>query len=121
MKKIAIFSIFSLLLIVPKMVSGLTEVSFLTDDVEFILEIVIAIISFVAAFVAFQVRKQVKGGQLEKSFNALVISTIFFSILEIYQVLKSVVIKVSGLGDIIELVIVIFLVIGFVKAKQALQ
>lgn len=121
MKKLAIFSIFYFILILPKLVSGLTEISFLSDEIEFILEIIIAVISFIAALIALQVRKLVKGGQLEKSINALAISTILFSILEVYQILKSTVFKISGLGDIIELLIVIFLVIGFVKAKHALQ
>ena len=121
MKKFALISIFSLFLTMPKMVSGLTEINFLSEDIEFILEIVIALISFVATIIALQVRKQVKGGQLEKSINALVVSTIFFFILEIYQVIKSTVFKISGLGDLIELAVVVFLVIGFIKAKQALQ
>ncbi len=118
--KLLVFSI--LVLLNLSNVSGEPHVvSVLSDDVEFILEILIAVLSVIAALIAIQARKLVKGGQLEKSINALAISALVFAILEVYQIIKSLYLKITGLSDIIELVFVIFLIIGFIRAKNALK
>lgn len=98
-----------------------TTVTFLTDDMEFGLELIIASLAVVAAIIAIKVRNDVKGGQLESSFNYFALASISFAILEIYQIIKGLWFKITGLGDIIELVFVLLLIMGFYKAKEALQ
>ena len=115
------FCIFVLASVIPVSASDPTVVNFLNEDVEFGLEVIIAFLAVMASLIALKVRNDVKGGQLESAFNYFALASLTFAVLEIYQIVKGLWFKVTGLGDIIEIVFVVFLIIGFNKAREALK
>jgi uncharacterized integral membrane protein len=97
------------------------KVEFLNEDTEIALEIVIATLAVIGALLALRSANAVKGTELEKGMKLLIYSAITFAVLEVYQVIKIYIISVSGLGDIFELIFVLFFILGFYKIGKTLR
>ncbi|MHA2030492.1 MAG: hypothetical protein ACW99A_14535 [Candidatus Kariarchaeaceae archaeon] len=97
------------------------KVEFLNEDTEIALEIIIAALAIIGALLALKSANAVKGTDLEKGMRLLIYSAFTFAVLEIYQVIKIYIISISGLGDILELIFVVFFIFGFYKIGKTLR
>jgi hypothetical protein len=80
-----------------------------------------AALAIIGALLALKSANAVKGTDLEKGMRLLIYSAFTFAVLEIYQVIKIYIISISGLGDILELIFVVFFIFGFYKIGKTLR
>jgi len=97
------------------------NVSFLPESVENALEIIILVLAVIAAVYAVKLAALSQGGALEKTWNWLAIVALVFAVLEIYGTLNGYgILRIGGLGDVIELVMAVVLVIVFYRTRKDL-
>jgi hypothetical protein len=92
----------------------------LMEDVEIYIEVLNAILALVAVFFAFKLSRKVKGSPQESGWLMILLATVFFISLEIYGLLKGLgIFHFSGLGDILEFLVVIAFIGGFLSILRA--
>ena len=122
MKRLAIFA----LLLVPAAVyaKGDTHVynaSIIPESAENILELINLIVSIFAAAFAVKLAALSQGGQLERTWNKLAVVAVVFAVMEIFAALKGYgLVKIGGLGDILEFVLAVLLAATFYTTRKQL-
>ena len=101
---------------------GQINIPFLTDDLEFILEIINAVVALGVAVVAFFLTRSLKGSPMATGWNLVVAGVFSFAILELYNVNRALnFLHISGFGDVLEFITVALLFLGFVTIYRAYQ
>lgn len=122
-KKIVSASVFGLIapFIVLAAGTSVYEFTVLPDRFENIFEIVNLLLSLVAAAFAVKLAALSQGGSLEKTWNGLAIASVLFAFLEIFNALEGFgLVHLSGLDEMLELVMVFVLLITFYKTRKDL-
>jgi len=122
-KKIILFSF--TLLVLPMVAlaasSYVYDYTILSDKGEVVIELINLVLAVLTAAFAIKLAALSQGGDLEKTWNWLATAASVFALLEIYGALKGLgLVHVAGLGDIIELVMVVVLLVVFVKTRKSL-
>jgi hypothetical protein len=92
----------------------------LMEDIEIYIEVLNAILALVAVFFAFSLSRKVKGSPQETGWLMILLATIFFIGLEFYGLLNGLnIFHFSGLGDVLEFLVVIAFIGGFISILRA--
>ncbi|MEK7482048.1 MAG: hypothetical protein AAB607_01735 [Patescibacteria group bacterium] len=98
------------------------EITLIKEKYEFVLEIINLALAVVVAILAIQIAALVKGGSMEKTWTLLSIGLFFFAVLEVYGTLKNFkILRIEGLGDVLEFLILIAFLAATFKMKKLLE
>lgn len=91
------------------------------ENLENALELVNLVVALLAAFYAVKLAALSQGGSLEKTWNMLALTAVFFALLEVNNGLAGFgLIDLEGLGELFELVFGVLLLTVFIKTRKNL-
>lgn len=98
------------------------NIAFITDEIEFALEIMNLAIAIGVAVVALFLTRSLKGSQMARGWNIIVAAVLVFAVFEVYNVNRAVgFLHIGGFGDVLEFIFVGLLFLGFVTIYRAYQ
>lgn len=97
------------------------DVSFLSDNVENIIEIASLLLALLASSYAIKLATLAHGGQMERTWNMLALASIIFALNEATNnSLKGFGIDANGYGKFFELLLAFVLLIAFINTRKML-